>query len=216
MNKRLLLIGGGGHCNSIIDVIENSYENHFSEIAIIDIPEKVDTYNHEYRYIGSDDDLEDLRKIGFTHAFISLGGIGNFDKRIKIYNKLKNIGFIIPNIISKSSISSKRLVIGEGNFIGKGVIINSGVVIGNNTIINTGAILEHDCKVNDFVHISPGTVLSGNVTIGFGSHIGTNTTIIQNIIIEENVIIGAGSVVVRDIQKNTMAYGVPCKKVKEI
>lgn len=215
MNRKLLLVGGGGHCNSIIDVLEESQENQFSEIAIIDLIDKVGSTFLKYKIIGTDEQLEAFYGEGYTHAFISLGGVGVAKKRSQIYEQLISIGFEIPNIISKSAILSNRIIIGEGNFIGKGAIVNAGAVLGNNIIVNTGAIVEHDCRIGDYGHIAPGCVLSGGVRIGYGSHLGTNSTVIQNVNIEENVVIGAGSVVVRDTPKNSIAYGVPSKRVRD-
>lgn len=210
--KDIVLIGGGGHCKSVIDTIKSS--NEYNIIGILDIKEKVGTRISNIKIIGTDDDMEKIYKSGIKHAFITIGSIGNPNLRIKLYKEAKDIGYKIPCIIDKTSIISPNLTIKNGTFIGKGVIINSGVKIGENTILNTGSIIEHDCEIGSYVHIAPGTTLSGNVIIGNRSHIGTNSTIIQNINIGEDSIIGAGSVVIKDIENNKKAYGNPCQEVK--
>lgn len=207
-NRKLLLIGGGGHCKSVIEVLEE--ENVYHAIGIIDRSDKRDTLLFDYPVIGSDEDLETLYLEGYKEAFVTIGSIGDSSKRIAIYKRLTDIGFTVPNIISKTALISNRLVIGKGNFVGKGVIINTSVTIGDNNILNTGSIIEHDCLILDNSHIAPGVTLSGGVKIGSESHVGTNATVNQYLSIGSNTIVGAGSVVVKNIGNNVIAYGVPC------
>lgn len=207
----ILLIGGGGHCKSVIDSIKCKDE--FNIIGILDNKEKIGTFIDGIEIVGCDDDSRYFFEKGCKNAFITLGSIGDTSVREKLYDDLKDIGFRFPIIKDKTSIISKNVVIDEGTFIGKGTIVNSGTIIGKNCIINTGSILEHDCKIKDFVHIAPGVSLSGNISIEEKTHIGTNSTIIQGIKIGNNCIIGAGSVVVKNIGNFKKAYGNPCKEV---
>ena len=59
--KEIILIGGGGHCKSVIDVIEQ--QGHFSISGIVDKPELFGTDVLGYPVIGNDSDLESLSKI---------------------------------------------------------------------------------------------------------------------------------------------------------
>ena len=212
--KDLILIGGGGHCKSIIDTIIGRKD--FNIIGILDKPDKVGTSLYNVMVIGTDYLLKDLFEKGIQYAVVSLGSIGNPQNRIRLYNWAKEIGYNFPVIIDKTAIVSKSAYIGEGTFVSKGVIINAEAEIGKHCIINTGSIIEHDCKINDFVHIAPGSTLSGGVTVDNCSHVGTNTTVIQNIVIGSNTIVGAGSVVVKDIKSNSIAYGNPCREVDSV
>ncbi len=210
--KDILLIGGGGHCKSVIDSINKSDEHNI--IGILDLPDKVGTEILGVKVIGTDDQLEYYYKNGVKHVFLTVGSIGDVALRRKLYSIALDIGYIFPNIIDSTAIISEKIQIGHGNFIGKGAIINSEVVIGNNCVINTGVIIEHDCSIGDFCHIAPGATLSGSITVGRNSHIGANSTLIQNINIGENTIVGAGSVVVKNIDSNRKAYGNPCREVQ--
>lgn len=207
----IILIGGGGHCNSVIDSLKDSTE--LNIVGILDLKNKIGTLNNGVKIIGEDNDLKYYFKQGIKNAFVTAGGIGDNSLRIKLFNLAKEIGYKIPAIIDKNAIVSDTALIGDGTFIGKGAIINTSVIVGENCIINSGAIIDHDCRVSDFCHIAPGTTLSGGVYIDKKSHIGTNSTVIQNIRIGMNTIIGAGSVVVKDIGSKKKAYGNPCKVV---
>lgn len=210
--EKIILLGGGGHCKSIIDTIINSK---LYEIAgIIDLKQNIGQCINGIKILDNDENLIKYKEAGIENAFITVGSIGNPSIRIKLYNLASKLGFKIPAITDNSAIISKDSVIGCGTFVGKGVIINTKVVIGSNCIINTGSIIEHDCSIGDFVHISPGATLCGGVKICNNTHIGANSTIIQYRSIGENAIIGAGSIVTKDIRNNVTAYGNPCKEVR--
>ena len=60
MKDKLILIGGGGHCASCIDVIEQ--EGKFKIDGIIDKRENVGLSLLGYKYIGTDDEISNLIK----------------------------------------------------------------------------------------------------------------------------------------------------------
>lgn len=212
MNKRILLIGGGGHCKSVLDSLLDV--NEYVKIGIIDKIENNGDTIMGIPILGCDDDLYNLYNEGYHYAFVTVGSIGKPSLRIKLFNMLSEIGFEIPNIIDLSSKISKHAEISKGVFIGKYAIVNAGAVIHKGAIINSGSIVEHDCKIGAFVHLAPGAVLGGEVTIGDYSHIGSNVTVKQQVCIGSNSVIGMGSIVTKDIKDNIMAYGNPCRKVK--
>lgn len=210
INKKILLLGGGGHCKSVLDTLYKT--SLYDEIGVIDIPQEIYGKILDTKIIGSDNDLQSLYEQGYQNAFITVGSIGNPSLRIKLYHQLKKIGFHIPNIIDPSAVVSPYITIGNGNFIGKNAIVNADAIIENGTIINTSSIVEHDCKVGSFVHLSPNSLICGNVAVGENVHIGASATVIQNVKITDNVIIGAGSVVVESISEEGIYYGVPASK----
>lgn len=213
MSNSIVLVGGGGHCKVVLDVIKEN--NCYDEIFISDLKENIGKEILDIRIEYIDEQLEDLFKKGINFAFVSMGKININDQRMKLYKKIKNIGFKIPTIISKSSNVSIYTVISEGTFIGKNAIVNPGVKIGKNCIINTGAIIEHDCIIGDNVHIGPGAVLSGGVKIEENSFVGTGAMITQYLNIASNTVIGAGAVVVRDINEPGVYVGNPAKFLKK-
>lgn len=221
-SRRILLIGAGGHCRAVLDSLLalNCYE----EIGLIDrkpseMQEEDENYNpqdiiYECPFIGVDSDLELLFEEGYTEAFITVGSIGDTSIRRKIYNRLKQIGFQLPNIIDRTSIVSPFATLGEGVYIGKRAVVNANAYIGDCAIINTAAVIEHECTIGDFVHVAPGSTLCGNVTLGPDVHIGAGSIIRQGLKIGEGSVIGMGSVVLKDIASHITAYGNPCKEVK--
>lgn len=191
MNK-IILIGGGGHCKSVIDVIEK--EAKFEVAGIIDKPELLGTKVLEYSVIGNDSDLKSLAK-KYKYAFITVGQIKSPSLRIKLFDLAKEVGFSIPFIISPYSHVSKYSKIGNGTIIMHNATINVDTFIGENCIINTKALIEHDCSISSHCHISTNAIINGGVKVGSGSFIGSSVTTKDNIIIKENSFIKAGSLV---------------------
>lgn len=113
------------------------------------------------------------------------------------------------------AIISPTAKIGEGTVVMAGALINAEAVIGKHCIINTGATVDHECVIGDYCHIAPGVHISGDTKVDEGSWIGVGSCIIQGLHIGKNCMIGAGSVVVRDIPDNVVAYGNPCRVVKD-
>lgn len=206
-----MLIGGGGHCHSVLDSVLAL--DIYDEVGIIDNIDS-DSSCHGVPVIGLDDDIPALMNEGWSDVFITVGSIGDTRIRRRLYRMVKSLGLAVVSIIDPTAMIARGSVIKEGSFIGKGAVINAGSTVGECSIINTGAIIEHNCDVGAFSHISPGTVLCGQVKIGVDVHVGAGTVVMQQITIGDCTLIGAGSVVVKDIPGNVKAYGRPCKVIE--
>jgi len=68
----------------------------------------------------------------------------------------------------------------------------------------------------DFERRNKGLEFAKPIKVGNNVWIGGNVTFLPGVTIGDNVVIGAGSVVTKDIPANTVAYGSPCKAVKNI
>lgn len=188
----IVLIGGGGHCKSVIDVIEE--QGKFRIAGIVDRLECVGNKVFDYDVIGTDEELSDL-SIEIKHAIISVGQIRSADLRIKLFMKAKNAGFNLPVIVSPRAHVSKHSVIAEGTIVAHDVLINSNVKIGKNCIINTKALIEHDSEIDDNCHISTGTIINGNVKVGCNCFIGSGVITKEGVVIVKNSFVKAGSLV---------------------
>lgn len=212
MYKKILLIGGGGHCKSVIDTIIKTKQ--YYEIGVIEQEGKLGESVLGVPVIGSDDDLPRLFQEGFNEAFVTLGSVGNPQLRIKLFNTIEEIGFKIPNIVDSTALVSDYVKLNKGIFVGENTVVNAGSTIHNGAIINTSSVIEHDCIIEEFSHIAPGALLCGDVRVGKNTHIGAKSVIRQQIKIGSNSIIGMGSTVLTDIREGVIAYGNPCKEVQ--
>jgi sugar O-acyltransferase (sialic acid O-acetyltransferase NeuD family) len=151
-----------------------------------------------------------------------------------INDKLITLGVIKPHLRKKVRESFKVL---DGNFninliskksdisntvnIGKGIVINTMTCIAGHTkiddfvFINRNVSIGHHTVIGKYTTINPGVNIAGNVTIGECCQIGIGVNIIDGVKIGDNTIIGAGSLVTKDIPDNVVAYGNPCKIIRE-
>jgi len=199
--KKIILIGAGGHCNSCIDVIE--LEKKYKVVGLVD--KKVNTYNQKYKILGNDKNLKTyLSKSNFAH--ITLGQIKNLNRRGKLFNNLKKIGYKFPSIVSPLAYVSPQAKIGEGTIVMHGAIVNRGAIVGNNTIINTKALVEHDAIVGNNCHIATGSTLNGGALIGNNSFIGSHTVLQQNIKVGNNCFVNANLFINKNLKNNSKIY----------
>jgi sugar O-acyltransferase (sialic acid O-acetyltransferase NeuD family) len=201
---KLLLIGAGGHANSCIDVIEQ--EEKFEIAGLVGLPDQVGTKHFGYEVIGTDSELESFL-IQFKFALVTVGQIENAKVRIRLYERIKTIGFNVPSIKSKSAYVSNHAIISDGTIIMHNVIVNSGVHIGENCIVNTSSLIEHDVKVSNHCHISTGVTVNGGVRIGSNTFIGSRSVIRENLSIGDNCVIGMGTVLLNDMSSESKAVG---------
>ncbi|MBQ2471779.1 MAG: sugar O-acetyltransferase [Acholeplasmatales bacterium] len=110
------------------------------------------------------------------------------------------------------------------------------VHFGNNVYANFNLTLVDD----GHIYIGDNVLIGPNVTIATANHpilpelrlkglqynkdvhieenvwIGANVTVVPGVTIGKNSVIGAGSVVVKDIEANSVAVGNPCKVIRKI
>jgi sugar O-acyltransferase (sialic acid O-acetyltransferase NeuD family) len=198
--KKMILIGGGGHCHSCIDVIEASIN--YEVAGIIEKGGYESSQCMGYPILGNEDSLAEL----FEHyklALITIGQIKNASKRSHLFNTISLLGFEFPIIISPTAYVSRHSQIGSGTIIMHMALINANVKIGENCIINSQALIEHDTTIESHCHISTSVKINGGVYIGSSTFIGSGAIIHQGILIGNNCIIGAGAIVFQNLPSGT-------------
>ena len=190
--KEIILIGGGGHCKSVIDVIEQ--EGKFQIIGIVDKPELLGVKVLGYPVIGNDSDLVDLSK-KYRYALVTVGQIKSSSLRVRLFKLAVKVGLTMPNIISPRAYVSKHAMIGQGTVIMHDALVNANAKIGENCIINSKALIEHDAIIEDFCHIATNAVINGAAIVRQGSFLGSGVVTKQGVKVEKNSFIKAGSLV---------------------
>ena len=210
--KNIVLFGGGNQAHYTIDIVEK--ENKYKIVGIIDSVHEVGSERFGYKVIGRVEDL--LQLVADYNIHGGLITIGDNWSRYKVHQQ---IIFIIPDFVFVNAIHPS-VVIGNTTKIGVGVVAMAGcifnpkAVIGNFTFFATGAQIEHDNVVHDYASVSAGSVTGGYVTLGKFSAITLGVTVIDRIEIGENTVIGAGSLVVKSMPANVLAYGSPAKIIR--
>lgn len=204
MKKNLILIGGGGHCKSVIDVAESAG---YHILGVLDIPEEVGKSVLDCKVIGTDDDIPQY--VDKAEFVITIGFIKNPAIRINLYNKVKEAGGKLATIIASSAHVSKYATLGEGTVVLHKAFVNAGAKIGVNCIINTFANIEHDAVVGEHCHISTGTMVNDDCKVGDRCFIGSQSVLANGIAIGDDIVVGAGTVIRKSISMKGIYAGNP-------
>jgi sugar O-acyltransferase (sialic acid O-acetyltransferase NeuD family) len=191
--KKIILIGGGGHCRSCIDVIESGHE--FMIAGIVERPgSKPEGSILGYPVIGFDNELAAL-KLKYNYALITVGQTGASFVRQQLFKQLKKLGFLLPAVVSPLAHISPHAKIGEGTIVMHQVMVNAGAWVGKNCILNTRCLIEHDARVGEHTHVSTGVIINGGTQIGAHSFFGSNSTVVQGITLPDHYFFKAGRLI---------------------
>lgn len=203
--SRIAIIGSGDlgiQIRKLVVETDNTFVGFFDdyqtdgELIIGKTSEIVKCYNE-----GLFDEI--LIGIGYKHMWF----------RSKLYGDLNGL---VPfaTLIHPSSYVDINAQIGPGTIIYPGCTIDSGVTLSGNNLLNVGVVLAHDTEIGSNTFISPSVAIAGFVKIGSACIIGLNASIIDNLCIESGTQIGAGTVVIRSIDKPGLYVGNPAKFVR--
>jgi len=211
MNK-LILLGGGGHCESVIEVILGL--PNYNIVGILDpgFNEYEEKKILGFPIVGRDNDIERYVEKGCKFV-ITVGQIKSSSIREKLYDLVISNGGELPVIIANSARVSSSAKISDGTVILQNAVVNANSKIGICSIVNTGAIIEHGCYLGNFSHVATGVILNGDVNCGNSSFIGSGTVVNQGVKIQDNVIIASGSVVRKNIDFGKTYGGNPLKEI---
>lgn len=202
--KNLILLGGGGHCKSVIDVAETAGYN---IIGILDPNLPIGETILGYPVLGKDDLIDRYaRDVAFV---ITVGQIKNPLIRKKLYELVIKSGAHLATIIAPTAHVSKYASIGEGTVVMHYAMVNANTSIGKGCIINTYANIEHDCQIGHFCHISTGAMVNGECRIGDDTFIGSQSVISNNVIVDSGCVIAVGTVIRKNVQIKGIYSGNP-------
>ena len=202
--KHLIMIGAGGHAESVADSIDTKQ---YLLVGFID-SNKIGTHMG-VPILGKEiTDIPNFQKYVY---FVSIGDVGY---RELWFNKLQALQLPIINIIDKTALISQSVTIGIGNFIGKLAIVNAGTRVGDNNVINTKALIEHECRIGSHTHLSTNSTINGDVVVEDSVFFGSTAVCNGQIRIGHHAIVGSGSVVIKEVEPWTTVVGCPAKIIK--
>lgn len=199
IQRDLILVGGGGHCKSVIEAAESIG----ARIAgILDTTENVGKKVLGYNVIGTDEMISEW--VERADFLVTVGHIKDASLRIKLHENIKAAGGRLATLIASTAHVSKYAVVGEGSVIMHQAMVNADAKIGIGCIINTFANIEHDAVVGDYCHISTGAMVNGNCVVGEGTFLGSQSVMVNGVSVASGCVIAAGAMV----RKNILRKGV--------
>ena len=206
--KPIILVGGGGHCKSVIEAAESA---DLEIKGILDLPQHLGDECLGYKVIGTDSDIP--LYADECEFIVTLGFIADPEHRIKLHRAVGDAGGKFATVIASTANVSRHAEIGAGTAVLHNASVNAGAYVGKGCIINTGANIEHDVRIGDYCHISTGAMVNGGCKIGQATFIGSGAVIANGVSIAERAVIGAGTVVCSDINVKGKYIGIPAKKI---
>lgn len=205
MHENLMIVGANGHGKVVADIARQM--GCYQQIGFLDDnPDIKETLGIPVQ--GSSSDFAEFSKD--SDIFVA---IGNPTVRERMLQQLWEMGAEVPVLIHPKAIIGSNVSLGSGTVVMAGAIVNPDAKIGRGCIINTCSSVDHDCLIEDYVHIAVGAHLAGNVRVGKNAWIGIGAVVKNNIAICDESMIGAGAVLVKDITKAGTYIGIPAKRM---
>jgi sugar O-acyltransferase (sialic acid O-acetyltransferase NeuD family) len=203
---KLIILGAGGHGRVVADAARAGGQ--FAEIAFVD-----DAHGGRVidgvRCVG-ERELADLAPAEWRFV----AAIGRNQLRQTAHGAMLARGYAAVTIVHPWSYVSPHAVIAPGCMVLAGAVVQTGARLGVGVIVNNHAIVEHDCVLEDFVHLASGAVLGGDVRIGSRTLVGSGAAIRKGTSIASDVVLGAGAVAAGDIPMPGVFVGVPARPMR--
>lgn len=209
--KSIGIVGAGGHAKVVVDTILRhgvyTPRGYYDD----DAARHGEQFYHDLPICGGMDALlADLAAGRLNAAFVA---IGYNPTRVRLGQQILDAGHTLATVIDPHAMVSTSVRIAPGTLVVAGAIINADAQIGAHGIINTGASVDHDCVIEDGVHIAPHATLCGGVKIGRCALIGAGATLIPGVCFPAESTLGGGSTVIRPLEQPGIYAGSPAQRL---
>lgn len=205
MKQQIVLFGDSQFAEIALEYFQE-YSNY--EVVAFSVPNKLKKHNTLHGLPVVDfEDVEEKYPPETYKGFVSIAFSRMNRNRAKMFAEAQFKGYDLVSFVHPNAFVAKSATIGKNVFIFENNVIQSFVNIGDGVICWSGNHLGHGTKINKFCFLSSHVVISGNCSLGRYSFLGVNATLTDSITVGENVIIGAGSLVVKNVQSNSLVKG---------
>jgi sugar O-acyltransferase (sialic acid O-acetyltransferase NeuD family) len=148
----------------------------------------------------------------FDQLFVAIG-YNHMHVRAALYQKFApHVPF--ANIIHSSCYVDSSVKLGTGIFLLPGVTLDMDVEVGNNVLMNTACAIAHHTSIGDHCFLAPSVHLAGRIVVEEKCFIGIGATVVDCIRVGANATVGAASLVLKDVEPNSISFGNPAKHIK--
>jgi sugar O-acyltransferase (sialic acid O-acetyltransferase NeuD family) len=201
----IYVIGAGGHAKVVIATLRES--GYTIKAVLDDDPKKVGKDLLGVQVVGPPSQLENLPE---SRAVVAIGVNSTRKAIAERFPRTEWVSAVHPTACVHPSVR-----LGPGTVVFAGAVIQPDTHIGAHCIVNTSASIDHDCLLEDYVHVAPGVNLAGGVRLEQGVFVGIGSAIIPSVTVGCWTVVGAGGVVVRDLAGQSLAIGVPARPTKK-
>lgn len=208
---RLVIIGAGGHARVVADIVRLMGQH-----AIAGYLDDAHAERHGQAFegaliLGGLEQLDRAAALGVHAAGVA---VGDCAARLRFAAAAVAAGLALPVLAHPSSVVARSASLGPGSVLAAGAIVNPGATLGAAVIVNTAASVDHDCRIEDGVHLACGVRLAGNVHVGRATWIGIGAVVKEGVRIGAGSMVGAGALVLRDVPDGVLVHGSPATVIR--
>lgn len=154
-----------------------------------------------------------VERVFLSNNFFSLG-VGGPQLRCKLALQFMQLGGQLQSVISPYANISRFCTVENGASILTGATVENDVSVKEGVLINTHASLHHDSSIGAYSEIAPGARVLGGCILEEEVYIGTNAVILPKLKVGWGVVVGAGAIVTKNVESNTVVLGNPARHLR--
>ena len=140
----------------------------------------------------------------------AIGGARGRD-RLAIQALFLQHGLQVQAVVHPDASVDATARLGPGTQVLALAVVAADTSLGAACIVNHKASVDHECQLEDGVHLAPGATLCGLVRVGAGAFIGAGAVVLPRLVIGPDAIIGAGALVTKDVPAGAVVSGNPAR-----
>ncbi len=149
---------------------------------------------------------------GPAEAFL---GVNQPASKLAVHRLFADRAFTFTPILHRSAAVSSTARLAAGVHVNSLVSIAAFAELGPFVSVNRNVSIGHHSRLGAYSTVNPGANVAGFVRIGARTAIGMGANVTDGVTIGDDVIVGAGSLVTKDLPPGVVAYGNPCRVVRD-
>lgn len=211
-NKEIYILGVGHNTIVYIDLVESCGYKVAGLYNYND--DRIGESIHGVPILDSNTNLfkkDSLNKMNFAIS------VGNNKIRVALAEQIRSLGGNIPTLIHPTAVVSKYASLAEGVVIHANSVVQADVIVGHDSVISYNVSVSHTSKIGVACYLAFNSTIGAYVEIHNYVFVGQSAVIVSGKLdyIGDNSIIGAGSVVIQNVEPNTIVIGNPAKVLEK-